>query len=912
MKRKDVLWQGVAPALLLILVLGLVGCNGDGGGDKTPSLNTAPVLTVPTAQSVVQGNTLAFSVDGSDPDKADSLVYSVSGNPANASIDASTGDFTWIPTYDQIGVHNLTFTVSDGKKEKSDLVQVTVQKDASADPTAALAGGTLDPLTIPKYITPLVIPPVMNNNGTENNYEIAVRQFQQQILPGGIWNSINGRSDGFPATTVWSYGPAADPAPDSTELGGGHGIAPAPNSQFNYPAYTLETRADVPVRVRWINDLVDDQGNYLPHLLPVDQTVHWANPPQVCSDGSVGTDCMGVDPGYYEGPVPIVTHVHGAHVEGHSDGYPEAWWLPAGNNIPARYATSGQLFDDSTGANPGSLGYADYLYRNDQPATTLWYHDHTLGMTRLNVYAGPAGFWLIRGDHAPVAGEVVPDTADDQSTQIPNDGILPGPAPVVEDAVLDLNVPGEARRNAVREIPLVIQDRSFNADGSLFYPRKRAFFEGLDPDDLQINFSPATDVLPTWNPEAFFNVMVVNGVSWPRLEVAQARYRFRLLNGCNSRFLNLALFVVDPTTGRIDPDQEIPFYQIGADQGALPQVVRVTTGFATPLPGDGSFPASLASSDPDQALLMGLAERADVIVDFSGIPAGTVVRMVNTAPDAPFGGFDGLSGETDVADPATTGQVMQFVVNSTLSGASPTDPTGATPATAPENLVLSSESGLGDTDILRSISLNEEESTQVCVNAVFDADEGEFVPAIPVTQINGIDPENFHENCEAAGGLPFGPTAALLGTVDLTDPLNPAGIALKWTDRTGASTPVEVKMQDGSSVFIQVTENPQIVNGVAPTEEWDIYNFTADAHPIHLHLVRFEVVERRLFDGAPSPNGSTQPWESGFKDTVIAYPGEITRVRATFDLPGLYVWHCHIVEHEDNEMMRPYVVSEAP
>ena len=107
--------------------------------------------------------------------------------------------------------------------------------------------------------------------------------------------------------------------------------------------------------------------------------------------------------------------------------------------------------------------------------------------------------------------------------------------------------------------------------------------------------------------------------------------------------------------------------------------------------------------------------------------------------------------------------------------------------------------------------------------------------------------------------------------------------------------------------MINVTENPT----VGATETWEIYNFTADAHPIHLHLVRFAVVGRSLMDGTPSAHGNPQPWESGYKDTVIAYPDEITRVKALFDIPGLYVWHCHIVEHEDNEMMRPYVVSPA-
>src|SRR4030095_9741730 len=143
----------------------------------------------------------------------------------------------------------------------------------------ALPGGTLDPTTIPKYVTPLVIPPVMKNTGTPDEYEIAVRQFQQQILPGGIWNTLNGRDDAFPPTTVWSYGPNGDPVPDSSGLGGAAGVAPAPNSQFNYPAYTIETKADVPVHVRWINDLVDKKtGRFLRHLLPIDPTLHWAHP----------------------------------------------------------------------------------------------------------------------------------------------------------------------------------------------------------------------------------------------------------------------------------------------------------------------------------------------------------------------------------------------------------------------------------------------------------------------------------------------------------------------------------------------------------------------------------------------------------------------------------------------------------
>jgi spore coat protein A len=756
-------------------------------------------------------------------------------------------------------------------------------------------GGSLDPLTIPKYVTPLVIPPVMNTDGTANSYDIAVREFRQQILPGGIWNTLNGRNDQFPATRIWSYGPAADPTP---------AIAPDPASQFNYPAYTFESHTNVPVAVEWRNELVanptacdfdnpvgDADCDYLSHILPVDQTLHWANPPMQCKDGSTRTDCSGVSDEPYDGPVAIVTHVHGAHVDPHSDGYPEAWWLPAAGNIPAGYATSGTIYDDANGGS-GDRGVADYLYRQDQPATTLWYHDHSLGMTRSNVYAGPAGFWLVRGrpGHEATDFDVVLDGKKGKVAT------LPGPAPVAGQGVLDLNVPGSPVRNSIREIPIVIQDRSFNENGDLYYPDNRAFFEALNVEgtagtpeaqfpgagELQIDFVPwpTSDIAPIWNPEAFFNVMVVNGVSWPTLGVAPAVYRFRLLNGCNSRFLNLALTYPSDDGGQI---KELAFIQIGAEQGFLPQAVEVMTGFSTPLPGNGKKPnkkSRLPTPDPQQALLMTLAERADVIVDFSKLPDGTVVTMINTAPDGPFGGFPDVP-----ADPGTTGQVMQFVVNSALLQSSDAN------TTRPYRLLPVAEGRLGPAVVTRQVSLNEGESEEICAA---DDDAGNLV------QVMGSHPPG----C-AGGGAPFGPKEALLGTVDLADPNNPTGAGLKWTDTTGASSPVNVTLTDGTVITVNVTENPL----VGDVEEWEIYNFTADAHPIHLHLVRFEVISREAIPGFDPVAPEVLPTEAGYKDTVISYPGEITRVKAHFDLEGLYVWHCHIVEHEDNEMMRPYVVS---
>jgi spore coat protein A len=606
-----------------------------------------------------------------------------------------------------------------------------------------IPGGSLDPATIPKYQAPLIIPPAMPRSGSlqvagspsADYYEIAVRQFQQQILPPGL-----------PPSTVWSYGSANHP------------------DSFNYPAFTIEARWHKPVRVKWINDLKDPvTGAYLPHLLAVDPTLHWANPPGGV-DGRDSRPTFASTPGPYTGPVPIVTHLHGSHSTEESDGYAEAWFLPAASDIPTGFAREGTQYDPfkaqflerwGVAWEPGT---AVFQYANDQRASTLWFHDHTLGMTRLNVYAGPAGFYLLRGGPGDAVG-----------------GKLPGPAPAR----------GDPDGTRYYEIPIAIQDRSFNADGSLFYPNSREFFDGFAGP-----YIPDSDIPPIWNPEVFGNAMVVNGRTWPYLEVEPRRYRLRFLNGCNARFLILKL-----------SDPKLRFWQIGSDGGFLPAPVELPQ------------------------LLMGPAERADVIVDFTGLAAGTEVILRNAGPDEPFGGEP-----VEPSDPDTTGQVMQFRVVPLMA---------LDTSTPPHQLRLPRLVPLGAASITRQVSLNEEDSA-----------------ALP----------------------DVGPKAALLGTVS-------GGTieSLEWDD--------------------PITENPAL----DAIEIWEILNVTEDAHPIHIHEVQFQVVDRRPFDGEARP---PEVWETGFKDTVIAYPGEITRVKALFDLPGLYVWHCHILEHEDNEMMRPYVIGE--
>jgi spore coat protein A len=185
-----------------------------------------------------------------------------------------------------------------------------------------LPGGTLDPTAIPKYVEALPrgqTLPKKTLAGGVDYYEIAVRQFQQRIVPAG-----------FPLTTVWGYGSALAGA----------------TSVFATPTMAIEARYGGPVRVKWVNQLVDAKGRYLPSLAPVDPTLHWANPP----GGSSGRDMrptFTTTPGRYTGPVPLVTHVHGAHVNDDSDGYPEGWYLPAGTNIPSGYATEGTWYGTS-------------------------------------------------------------------------------------------------------------------------------------------------------------------------------------------------------------------------------------------------------------------------------------------------------------------------------------------------------------------------------------------------------------------------------------------------------------------------------------------------------------------------------------------------------------------------------------
>ncbi len=297
---------------------------------------------------------------------------------------------------------------------------------------------------------------------------------------------------------------------------------PAWGYEGEIPGPTIEARRGETVRVNWINNLPDK------HFLPIDHTLHG------CHDGMP--------------EVRTVVHLHGAEVEADSDGYPEAWYTNNCEQI-------GPCFKQTT-----------YTYPNHQRAATLWYHDHAVGITRLNVYAGLAGLYVIRDEQEEALG-------------------LP---------------------SGTYEVPLVIQDRSFNEDGTKFYPSSP--LEDPPPD------FPNPSVVPGFAGD----FITVNGKVWPHLEVEQRKYRFRILNASNQRFYRLHL------------DENIPFVQIGSDGGLLQKPVRL------------------------DEIVIGPAERADVILDFSRVESGKRIVLRNTARTP----FDFGAPP----DPATTGLVMEFRV----------------------------------------------------------------------------------------------------------------------------------------------------------------------------------------------------------------------------------------------------------
>jgi bilirubin oxidase len=600
-------------------------------------------------------------------------------------------------------------------------------------PSPGAGAAQLTASTIPQFVTPLWIPPAMPIADLGPlSYSVAARPILQQVLPPG-----------YPATPVFAYGSAHNPA------------------TFHAPGYTIESVACHPTEVTWVNQLVDENDNFMPSLFPVDPTLHWANPP----GGLGGRDTMPSftsTPGPYAGPVPMVVHLHGAHAGQESDGYPEAWFLPHAVDIPSGYATSGSFYDRYRQEYADTYGFrwargsARSHYDNDQRATQLWYHDHALGTTRLNVRAGLHGMYIIRGG----SGDL-------------DLGQLPGPAPQ----------PGDLPGTRYYEIPLILGDATFNADGTMYLPSANAFGGGGP-------YVPATDIPPIWNSVFFGSAITVNGNTWPCLAVEPRRYRFRVLNSAAARPFVLKV-VTDPLATRPAP-AALPIWVIGSDGGLLPAPVS--------LGGDG--------------LPIQPSERYDIIVDFTGVPVGTQLYLINEGGAATVG---------------TTGSVLRFTVA----------PLASLDLSIPPDQLA----GILPTPLARPVATN---TRQVSFNDVASS----FNPGVTARYLCGT---------VGRGG---------------------AGSPRYWDD--------------------PITEQP----AYGATEIWEIFNCCPATHVFHIHLVQFRLLGRQaMADGTVTgPAG----YEAGDKDSVAAPGGQVTRVQATFDRRGRFVWHCHILDHEDNEMMRPW------
>ena len=341
----------------------------------------------------------------------------------------------------------------------------------SAGSSFAVTGQThLDPSTLTKYLDPLPVPAKLDGTVAQT---VTISEFTQRVLPSNFSAGPYGGK-----TLVWGY-------------------------NNSYPGPTVEAKRGIPSRITYVNNL--NNPALLP-FLPIDQTLNWADPLGCNHNPSCETQ-------RYTGPVPVVGHLHGGEVPSAYDGGPNSWFTPGLGIIGPAFVTN------------------SFTYPNAQEAATLWYHDHVMGITRLNVYAGLAGFYLLR------------DPAKEPS-----------------------NLPAGAYEREV-----VFQDRMFDTNGQLLYP---------------VNGDSHSDH-PFWVDMFMGDTAVVNGKVWPYLNVEPRRYRFRLLNGSNSRIYTLQL---QTTGGQAGP----VFWQIGTDGGLLNKPVQVSQ--LTIAPG----------------------ERADVMVDFTG------------------------------------------------------------------------------------------------------------------------------------------------------------------------------------------------------------------------------------------------------------------------------------------------------
>ena len=720
----------------------------------------------------------------------------------------------------------------------------------SASASVLTAQTALSGASITQFATPL--PTFAGRRVTGTSLQVTMQEFQQHVLPDAFYATLAAPYGN--GTYLWGY------------AAGAAGASPSPS----YPGVSVEAVRGSATTVQYVNSL--PTSSVLAKYLTIDQTLHWADPLN-----------QGMTFSTYTGPIPTVVHLHGGEVPATSDGGPNAWFTNNG--------LQGKAYSTYTAAKSNA---AVYRYPNTQPATTLWFHDHALGITRINVFSGMAAFYLLRDSY---------DTGQ------------PG------------NPLGLPAGN--QEVELLIQDRQFDTNGQLLFPDSST-------NPSLVDGAPSNPgIHPFWIPEFFGDAMIVNGRTWPYLKVEPRRYRFRFLNGSNARFLRMGL--ADAASGATGP----AFYQIGTDGGLLDKPVRLL-GQAESV-SDGTPSATTR-------LFLAPAERADVIIDFTGL-AGKSFTLTNDA-QVPYPSGSALSS----SDP--TRQVMQFQVTLPLSstdttynpasGGSLRGGTGQQPAIV---RLASPSAGTLASGVTAS-------TTRQLVLFEYEDPNGYGSNSVDTPVEDLINNTRWTGKRDGGGNSPIpGATADKVGQGLYYTELPRIGSTEVWEflNTTQDAHPIHIHLVQFQLIGRQAlvidssTGEPTYLaswaaafpggtfNGEASDGSWSPVTYPAGTvipgyGPPNSYFTANA-------DGALGGNPAFSPYltgpvippnpnEAGWKDTVKVFPGYVNRFvvrwapQATavsgvspgqnlfsFDPttgPG-YMVHCHILDHEDNEMMRPYI-----
>lgn len=705
---------------------------------------------------------------------------------------------------------------------------------------------------IPQFVDPLPLLDVAGGSiktvlpsalGGTDDITLNMLTFRAKTMP-----STFVPANGLPYAGTWTFGYRVGPT-----------AAPATAVDTNVGPVIVAKRG-TPTQINYVNNLVAN----CPAPPPADPNdcIHWRD----WTDQSLHSayhQIYGINMPtpfnavHYPGPVPAVPHLHGGEDPAAIDGGPEAYFLSDQGNFtnPKVVNRQGPAYYSKAGA---ATNAAIYRYPNSQEAAPIWFHDHLLGGTRINAtFAGLAGAYPII----------------DANLALPT-GLHP------------VGLQNADGSNLRYTIPLVIQDRMFDTNGQLFFPNL-----GINPEH------------PYWIPEFVGDTIVVNGKVWPFVNVDQQRYHFYLINGSNSR--PYEMFLQDVATGVKGPRMWV----IATDGGYLDAPVLI----------DPNATGAQTKLGAPKTLTMMPGERYEIIIDFN--------------------------------DPVWKALLPKQ-------------------ATFPRNLVLRN---IAPTVIGNPTANLDGRLVQFRVSANVPADTS-YNPATPGTAIRSGAQAIKRLVNPATGTLAAGVTAdktrelTLVEIVGLGGPLE---VLVNNTKLNGRREDATFTPVPGTTLINgnYIAELP--LEG--DTEVWEIVNTTADAHPIHLHGVQFQILNRQAFDlkafsaayaaafpgglfipayGPPLPYAPTTPggkyggnpdvtpfllglaappltYEAGWKDTAIMQSGFVTRIAVRFapqdvapgtkgsfsfrpdapvanNQPGAYVWHCHITDHEDNEMMRPY------